>query len=758
MDDFVSGKILDFILNNVETVGITVKNRSGINRILSEDEEKTHHEVTIKGKSFSANFKMFSLGFDYDCLNNKRNTNLIFHVTDKTKKGSEAFAELITILSDQYTSGQLNIDVENRNFHNFARNLELVNMNGIDLLTSLNYDERKKLNYYVHNYPLKRELHLLDEIMKVSLITFEDIEINSELLSLIKENFLDITGTENVVGTGLIFNNCRIAKNCDWTILRECNIIINNSNINLDDFEYSCNSFSFCKCNISQTRFLRFQMKELDFSDCKIDLPNLFLTATANNLDYFSFDVNYDIEDELDNLKYFAPNLKKLILGKTLGFEREGKIRNINFFSGFKYLTDINLFQFGYENPYCMLVEFTNPVKTAERYTNCKNPSAPFYKYEYVPFNGYFDMCEKQKKFNKKDANPRKLYADKLFDLEMARAGRINSLCRTMYNTHDRITQKEMYELLFNYEGYVKSDEFLKNDGYYDWYLDGLILREYEKNLLSPECDIQLNWPYFNIPHEILEGSNYETKWRQAIGFAINSVTGIPIRLRIKRKIPQFHEYKKSEENIEFINLDYHTQCALSSLEYKYKKWTEMRTNDAPFVVSYPDFSISITSEFLEQNFPNLTYLIGQVKTCENKIKQDISQTSSLEWERGNLEREIIQEIESHLDVLTVPEVVFLMTRIEHSESESRILKYQKYNSILSKAVTKLDFSSVSDKSIAEKIGQDIFNKYDELRNINHCLRELYSARSGIPKIVIDDETARELFQLSRRVMKTKHI
>ena len=757
MDDYVSGKILNFILDNVETVGITVKNRSGVNRTLSEGGHETYHKVTIKGKTFSADFNLYSLGYDFEYLSHKRKARLNFRVTDETKKGNEVFAELLTILSDQYTSNQLNIVAENKNFQNFARNLKLINIGGIGLLSSLTYDERKAVDYYVHDYPLKREYRILDEIMKISLITFENIEINSELLTLIKENFLDISGTEGIFGAGLKFTNCRIDKNCDWTILKGCNIEIKNSDINLDDFEYSCNSLVFTECNISHSRFIRLQTKDLSFSECKIDLPRLFLTATANNMEEFYFDFDHDIEDELDNLKYFTPNLKRLSLGGAATYGREGKIRNINFFSGFKYLTNVNLIGFGYEHPCCMIVEFTNPEKTAERYT--KDPSSPFYGCEYVPFNGYDDWGEKHREFKEKDAKPRKIYADELFDLEMARALRINTLSRTMCNASDHITKKERPELLFNYEGYVKSDEFLKNDGFYDLYSDGLMLREYEKNPLRPENDIQLDWPYFNTPHEALLGSQYEVKWRQAIGFAINSVTGIPIRLPLQRQMPQFQKCpESSEEERTFFKFDYYVAGALLDLALHYKRWTEMRTDNAPLVVSYSKFPSSITSEFLKQNFPNLTYLIDQVKICEMNCKQEIHQTSALHWERSNLEQEIIREIESHLDVLTVPEIVFLMTSFERSESKSRILKYQKYNSILSKAVTKLDFSGVSHKSIAEKIGQDIINKINRLRILNYCSRELDRVRSKSPKIVIDDETASELFHLATHTLKIGHI
>lgn len=752
MGNFVSQKITDFILDNVKTVGITVYNHSGINKPLVGDDHHTDHQVNIKGKSFDADFDIYSFGYNFECLGNKRRAGLSFHVTDKTKKASEAFAELITIISDQYTREHLNIVVENRGFHDFARHLKLPNTNGIDILTYLDYNERGTLDYYVHNYPFKREFRVLDEMMKISMITFEDIEIDSELLLLIKKYFPEITGTEGIFNTGLKFVNCRIARNCDWTILKDCNIEIHDSSVNLDDFEYSCNSFSFYNCSISHSRPIKLQTKKLCFSDCKIDLRLLFITARAYNLEEFQFDFDRDIENQLDTLRCFAPNLKKLELGKTSSLKRDGKIRNINFFSGFKYLTNINLIGFGYEHQMCMLVEFINPVRTASRYTDHEN--TPFYGHKYVPFKGYFDMCKKQRRLGKNT-----LYAEELFALEMDRASRINSLCRTMYNAHDRITQEEMLKLLYNYEGYVKSDEFLKNDGYYDWYHDGLVLREYEKDLLRPEDEVQLDWPYLTTPHEImLDGSSHAVNWRQSIGFAINSVTGIPIRLRPQRQIPQIQEPRlRSEEEREFFRLDDIVARDLLSLASQYKNWTEIRTNNAPFVISNFRFYSSITSKFLEEKFPNLTYLIEQVKMYERKHRQEIHQTSDLSWECGNLEREIVKEIESHLDVLTVPEVVFLMTRTEYSQSKSRMLKYQKFNSILSKAVTKLDFSSVSDKSIAAKIGPNLIDKICKFRILNYCSNELKKIQNEPLKIVIDDETASELFHLANHVIEKRH-
>ena len=766
MNEYLSRDIIDFILNNVETVGITIKNYSGINKPLSEDERHKEHKVNIKGKSFVADFDTDMLGYGYDFRRGKRNTRLKFHVTDKTKKASEAFAELIAILSDQYTSDQLNIVVENRGFYNFARHLKLVNTGGIDLLDTLGYGERRALDSYVHNQVLKREFRILDEIMKLSSITFEDIEVDSELLSLVKAHFPEIIGTEGIEFTGLNFVNCRMARNCDWTILKECNIEIHNSDINLEDFEYSCNSLSFHDCSISLSRSVRLQglqSKKISFVNCKIDLPHLFLTTVANNLEEFYFDFDHDIRGELDNLKYFAPNLKKMIIGKSESFDRDGKqessfdrdgrIRDIHFFSGFKYLAHANLIGFGYEHQMCMLVEFIDPVRTASRYTDHEN--TPFYGHKYVPFDGYFDMCEKRATLGTKDT----LYADTLFDLEMTRADRINSLCRTMCNNRDRITQQEMFELLYNYEAYVKSDRFLKNDGYYNWYLDGLVLEAYEKNPLYSDEDIQLDWPYFNKPHELLEGDiRYQTKWRQPIGFAINSVTGIPIRLRLQRQAPKpYAPPVRSEEEIQFSELDYRTRDALLSLAHQYKKWTEMRKDNAPFVVPYGFCSSALSVEFLEQNFPNLTSLIEQVKGCEKKRSQEIHLTSDLHYQIGNLEREIANEIESHLDVLTVPEVVFLMTRTEYSQSKSRILKYQKFNSILSKAVTKLDFKSVSDKSIAAKIGQGLIDKICKFRILNYCLNELRKIQREPLEIVIDDETASELFHLASHVIEKRH-
>ena len=756
MNEYLSRDIINFILNNVETVGITIKNYSGINKPLSEGERHKEHKVNIKGKSFVADFDTDMLGYGCDFRGGKRNTRLKFHVTDKTKKASEAFTELITILSDPYASNQLNIVVENRGFHDFAQQLEVINMGGIDLLDTLGYGERRALDSYVHNQVLKREFRILDEIMKLSSITFEDIEVDSELLLLVKAHFPEIIGTEGIGFTGLKFVNCRIARNCDWTILKGCNIEIRDSNVNLDDFEYSCNSLSFHDCSISHSRPIKLQTKRLCFSDCKIDLRLLFITAHATNLEEFQLDFDRDVKGELDTLKCFAPNLKKLELGKQEGLKGEGKIRDITFFSGFKYLTNVGLICFGYEHQMCMLVEFTNPIKTASRYTDHKN--TPFYGHEYVPFDGYFDMCEKKQKFRREGSLQKKLFADKLFDLEMDRAYRINSICRTMCNNRDRITQEEMLELLYNYEAYVKSDRFLKNDGFYNWFPEGLILQEYEKNPLMPENDIQLDWPYFNRPHEILrDGGPHAAKWRQAIGFAINSVTGIPICLNI-REVPQIYERPiRDAEEIEFSKFEHNASGALLNLAYQYKKWTEMRKDNAPFVVSYGFCSSALSVEFLEKNFPNLTYLIEQVKVCKKKRGQEIHLTSDLYYQIGNLEREIASEIESHLDVLTVPEVVFLMTRTEYSQSKSRMLKYQKFNSILSKAVTKLDFSSVSDKSIAAKIGPSLIDKICKFRILNYCSNELKKIQNEPLKIVIDDETANELFHLANHVIEKRH-
>lgn len=760
MDDFISRKIIRYILEHVETDGITIHNDSGINKTLSEKTHHKEHRVEIKGKTFYAEFDIESFGTDILYPNDMRRPTLIFKVTDCTAKASEAFKEMTTILSDKYTVNRLNTSVTNVGFNRFANSLNLPSINGVSVLRDISYSERRQLNYYMHGYPLKREYRVHDEMMKISFIQFEDIEIDSNLLLLIKEYFPEVLKTEGLFRAGLRFKNCTISRNCDWTILKSCSIVFQNMEVNIDDLAYSLNSFDFADCKIIHSRLARLKQKNLKFRNCEVDLPRLFLTATAENLEKLSFSMGHDIERDLDNLKYFAPNLKELFIDRTKDFDDEGKIRDLNFAAGFKYLTAIRMIQFGYEHPSCMLVQFINPKEVAARYIDPKKPSAIYRGYKYIPFKDYETLFYQQLKDRKSGKQVKKLYADHLFDLEIGRVSTINSLYRAIYNTNRFITEKEMQELLTNYEGYVKSDDFLKTDGYYDYFIEGLILTEYNKGQFEVDTDIQLDWPFFSKPIQALDPGNlgYSVPWRIVTGHAINSISGIPIKLRIRKPKKQKVERVEFDENEKkYLNFDRYARQMLDQLAQEYEDWKQIRTDDSPFIVSFNLLRNDITSEFLEENYPNLTNLIVQLKLCESIERTQLTQHIRLNDEINKLERKIIGEIEGHLDVLTIPEIVYLMTRIECSKSKSRIPKYQRYNSILSKSTTKYDFSNITDESASKKLYPGFIDDINKLRILAHC-REEFIKNIEYRRVTIDDETAKELFYLPNYVKKRGNI
>ncbi len=760
MNDFISQKIMRYILEHVETDGITIHNASGINKTLSEKTHHKEHRVEIKGKTFYAEFNIESFGTDILSPNDMRRPTLVFKVTDCTAKASEAFKEMTTILSDQYAVNRLTTSATNVGFNRFANSLNLPNINGISILRDISYSERRQINHYMHGCPLKREYRVHDEMMKTSFIQFEDIEIDSNLLLLIKEYFPEVLKTEGLFRAGLRFKNCTISRNCDWTILKSCSIAFQNMEVNIDDLAYSLNSFEFAYCKIIHSRLARLKQKNLSFRSCEVDFPRLFLTATAENLEKLSLSMGHDIERDLDNLKYFAPNLKELFIDRSKDFDNEGKIRDLDFVTGFKYLTAIRMIQFGYEHPHCMLVQFINPKEVAARYIDPKKPSAIYRGYKYIPFKDYETLFYQQLKDRKSGKKVKKLYADHLFDLEIGRVSTINSLYRAIYNTNRFITEKEMQELLTNYEGYVKSDDFLKTDGYYDYFIEGLILIEYKKGQFEVDTDIQLDWPFFSKPIQALDPGNlgYSVPWRIVTGHAINSISGIPIRLRIRKPKTQKVERVEFDENEKkYLGFDRYARQMLDQLAQEYEDWKQIRTDDSPFIVSFNLLRSDITSEFIEKNYPNLTNLIAQLKLCESIERTQSTQHMHLSSEINKLERKIISEIEEHLNVLTIPEIVYLMTRIERSKSKSRIPKYQRYNSILSRSTTKYDFSNITDESASKKLYPGFIDDINKLRILAHC-RDEFLKNIEYRRVTIDDETAKELFYLPNYVKKRGNI